>query len=90
MESADADYISSSDRFTIAIEMDRVARWDVYFHLRELSIPCECKFNQPLQVQVDTANTAMQLWSLLRVFTAPKQQCTEHLERCWQKIFIEN
>ena len=90
MESADTDYASPSDHFTIEVEMERVARWDVYFHLRELSIPCECRFNQPLRVQIDTASTAIHLWSLLRIFTGSKQQCTEHLEQCWQKIFIKN
>ncbi|MEM9087443.1 MAG: Asr1405/Asl0597 family protein [Cyanobacteria bacterium P01_F01_bin.53] len=90
MESADADYLSASDRLTIEIEVDRIARWDVYFYLQALSIPCECKCNQPLRVQIDTTNTALQLWSLVRVFTAPKQQCVEHLEQCWQKTFIEN
>ncbi|MEL6381429.1 MAG: Asr1405/Asl0597 family protein [Cyanobacteria bacterium J06626_18] len=88
MESVNANYSPSSERFTLAIELDRVARWDVYFYLQELSIPCECKFNQPLRVQVDSASTAMQLWSLVRVFTASKQQCTEHLEQCWQQVFI--
>ena len=85
MESANTDHSPSRDRFTVEIELDRVARWDIYFHLRELSVPCECKFNQPLQVQVNTASTAMQVWSLVQVFTSPKQQCIERLERCWRQ-----
>ncbi|MEM0979733.1 MAG: Asr1405/Asl0597 family protein [Cyanobacteria bacterium P01_H01_bin.58] len=89
MESANADYLPSNDNFTIEIELDHIARWDVYFRLQELSVPCKCKFNRPLQVQVDSANTALQLWSLVRAFTSTKQQCTEHLEHCWQQTFTD-
>lgn len=90
MESANADYSPPNNQLTVEIELDRIARWDIYFHLRELSIPCECKSNRPLRVQVDTASAAIHLWSLVRVFTASKQECTQHLERCWQQVSIEN
>lgn len=64
--------------------LDRIAQWDVYQRLQELSIPCECKSGQPLRVSIDTVPAAIQLWSVIQSFTSLKQTKIDYLERCWQ------
>jgi len=66
------------------VELDRMARWDVYLRLQELSIPCKCKLGVPLQVQVNSVAEAIQLWCVVQSCTAEKVSRVAHLERCWQ------
>lgn len=69
---------------TCKIEVDRIDRWLVYQRLLELEIPCECAFNQPLEVEVNSVTTAIQLWSVVRCLSAPRQTLVCDLKRCWQ------
>ena len=66
------------------IEVNWADRWQVYQRLQELSIPCWCDTNQPLRVQIDDVASAVQLWSVLRQLTTPRQDLVHWLERCWQ------
>ncbi|MEB3279887.1 MAG: hypothetical protein VKK42_13315 [Lyngbya sp.] len=59
-------------------------RWQVYRRLQELGIPCSCEVEQPLRVQITNTNQAVQLSSVLKQFTASRQDLLESLERCWQ------
>jgi hypothetical protein len=68
---------------TTRVELDRIATWNVYGRLKELSIPCRCQCGQPLEVNVGTVNQALQLWSVVQQFTASKQSTVNYLERCW-------
>jgi hypothetical protein len=65
------------------VALDRIATWNVYGRLQELSIPCHCRSGQPLEVTVSSAHQAMQLWSVVQQFTAPRHSTVDHLERCW-------
>ncbi len=65
------------------VEVNWSDRWQVYQRLRELDIPCWCETNQPLTVQIDNAYTAIQLWSVIRQFTASRQVLIWALEVCW-------
>jgi hypothetical protein len=65
------------------VEVDRLARWDIYLRLQELAIPCKCKWGEPLRVQVDSAISALQLWCVVQSVTATKGSQINHLERCW-------
>jgi hypothetical protein len=83
--------VASSSQFLMmqassyaVVELDPMARWDVYLRLQELSIPCICKLAVPLQVQVDSVAAAIQLWCVVQSCTADKVSRTAHLERCWQ------
>lgn len=67
------------------IEIDRTARWDVYLRLQELAVPCECKWNGRLRVQVASVDAAVQLWCVVQMATASKQAQVDHLERCWNR-----
>ncbi len=68
----------------VVIELDRMARWDVYLRLQELSMSCKCSLGIPLQVQVDSVAAAIQLWCVIQSCTAEKFSRRAHLERCWQ------
>jgi hypothetical protein len=48
-------------------------RWQVYRRLQELAIPCECGTNQPLRYQLQDVTAAIQLWSVVRQLTVPRQ-----------------
>jgi hypothetical protein len=59
-------------------------RWQAYFRLRELDIPCRCQPHQPLQVQIDGPHQAMQLWSVMQQANRPRRELAQWLETCWQ------
>lgn len=65
------------------VEVDRIARWDICLRLRELSIPCQCQCGEPLQVQIDSAISAIQTWCVVQACTASPRSHIEHLEKCW-------
>lgn len=69
-------------KHTVAVSW--IDRWQVYHRLQELSIPCECSSNQPLQVEIGNATAAVQLWSVTRQLTASRQDLIYILKRCWQ------
>lgn len=65
------------------IQVQGTDRWEVYHRLQELDIPCECTLNQPLQIELNTQIQAIQLWSVVKRITAPRQELISWLERCW-------
>lgn len=69
----------------ITLDIDAIARWNVFHRLQELSIPCHCTCGQPLQVSITTAATALQVWSVVRQFTASRDLAVDHLNRCWKE-----
>ncbi len=58
-------------------------RWQVYRRLQELGIPCSCEVEQPLRVQINNPNQAVQLSSVLKQFTASRGELVQNLERSW-------
>lgn len=70
------------------LEMDRIERWRAFKRLQELSIPCRCTCDQPLQVKVSTATAAIQVWSVIQQFTLSREASVERLKRCWQQQSI--
>lgn len=65
------------------VEVSGVHRWEVYRRLQELEIVCCCSLDGPLQVQIDNLVEATQLGSVLRQFTAPRQELVGLLENSW-------
>ena len=59
-------------------------KWDVYHRLKALEIDCQCKTNQPLLIELNTPQTAIQVWSVVKHLTAPRQELIDWLNRCWQ------
>ncbi|WP_353930305.1 Asr1405/Asl0597 family protein [Okeanomitos corallinicola TIOX110] len=66
------------------VEVNWADRWQVYQRLNELDIPCCCETNQPLQVEVTNPQIAVQFWSVMRHFTASRQDLICRLEHCWR------
>ncbi|MGB5963102.1 MAG: Asr1405/Asl0597 family protein [Coleofasciculaceae cyanobacterium] len=58
-------------------------RWQVYRRLQELSIPCQCRTNQPLVAQIEDVTAAIQLWSVVRQVTLRRCEQASWIERCW-------
>lgn len=65
------------------VEVEWLDRWQVYRRLQELGVPCQCAINQPLMVQIASDVAAVQLWSVVRQLTAPRQELLCWLDRCW-------
>jgi hypothetical protein len=74
----------SHDRSQQIITIARCDRWQAYYRLQELQIPCICLEDGRLQVEVNTPNAAIQLWSVMQQLTRTRQQLSDWLERCWQ------
>ena len=67
------------------VAVDWLDRWQVYQRLQELDVPCRCYTNEPLTVQIANGVAAIQLWSVAKQLTAPRQELVCWLERCWQQ-----
>lgn len=70
---------------TLPLDLERVATWEVYRRLQDLSIPCQCRVHQPLRASAATPLALAQIWSVVRTQTAPKADLIAHLSRCWQQ-----
>ncbi|WP_392530250.1 Asr1405/Asl0597 family protein [Nostoc sp. C117] len=69
------------------VEVNWADRWQVYQRLKELDIPCSCASNQPLQVEISSATAVVQLWSVIRRFSASRQDQIWTLESCWKSRY---
>ncbi|MBN3942107.1 MAG: Asr1405/Asl0597 family protein [Nostoc sp.] len=78
---------SSEIQINHLVEVNWVDRWQVYQRLEELDIPCSCAANQPLKVEISNLTAAVQLWSVVRRFTAPRQDQIWTLECCWKSRY---
>lgn len=59
-------------------------RWEVFRRLKALEIQCQCSTNEPLLVQLDSPQTVVQIWSVVRQFSASRNDLISWLDRCWQ------
>lgn len=78
------EFIDPHAQFKSVLSIDRIERWNIYSRLQQLAISCRCQHGQPLQVDVETAGVAIQLWSVIQQFTAPRSIRIDRLERCWE------
>ncbi|MGF1458615.1 MAG: Asr1405/Asl0597 family protein [Leptolyngbyaceae cyanobacterium] len=70
-------------KFTM--ELDTCDRWSVFQRLQELSIPCQCAYGQPLQVEATTPTAVMQIWSVAQHWTRPLEATVAMLENCLKR-----
>ena len=70
------------------IENDR--RWEVFHRLQDLEISCQCSAYKPLLVQIDSPQTAVQLWSVVKQVNSSRCELIDWLNRCWQIERIDN
>ncbi|WP_066375136.1 MULTISPECIES: Asr1405/Asl0597 family protein [unclassified Anabaena] len=75
---------SSEAKQKYLVEVNWIDRWQVYQRLQELEIPCSCQTNQPLSVEINTPTAATQLWSVIREFTASRQEKISTLKSSWR------
>jgi hypothetical protein len=62
--------------------IDASRRWQIYFRLRELDLACQCRGYQPLQVEVNTVQDAVQVWSVIRHCSASRLELAQWLNHC--------
>ncbi|MCF4965655.1 Asr1405/Asl0597 family protein [Nostoc sp. CMAA1605] len=58
-------------------------RWQIYYRLQELMIPCSCHPDGSLRVQVNSCLTAVLVRSTVMQFLASRPELLDWLERCW-------
>lgn len=68
---------------TYVVSVPRVERWQVYYRLRELMIPCWCLPDGSLRVEVQNGMHALLLRSVVQQFIASRQEMVTWLGRCW-------
>ncbi|MGQ4646564.1 Asr1405/Asl0597 family protein [Lyngbya aestuarii] len=73
----------SQPKTSHAVEIAFSDRWQIYRRLQELGIPCRCKTNEPLIVEINNVTCAVQLWSVARELMVPRPELLSWLERCW-------
>lgn len=59
-------------------------RWQVYYRLQELEIPCKCLPHKPLEVEINHPIAGIQLWSVVRNFSASRSELVDWLNDCWK------
>ncbi|MEO0352224.1 MAG: Asr1405/Asl0597 family protein [Cyanobacteria bacterium P01_A01_bin.15] len=74
---------STSPGWGQIVSVPRGDRWSISRRLKELNIPCKCPADGTLRVDVNHAVALMQVHSVVRQFTVPRQVSTAWLERCW-------
>lgn len=57
-------------------------RWQVYFRLQELGIPCQCKSYQPLLVDIQSAQSLIQVWNVVKRVSTPRPVLAQWLNQC--------
>ncbi|MEM6353980.1 MAG: Asr1405/Asl0597 family protein [Cyanobacteria bacterium P01_D01_bin.14] len=65
-------------------QIDCPDRWQAYFRLCELGVTCRCRSHQPLEVEINTPHTAIQLWSVLAQTSRPRLDLARWLQTCWE------
>lgn len=66
-----------------AIDVKWAYRWEVFRRLQALEIDCQCSTNEPLLVNLDSPQTLIQIWSVMRQLTGKRDQLVDWLNECW-------
>ncbi|WP_072143586.1 Asr1405/Asl0597 family protein [Pseudanabaena sp. 'Roaring Creek'] len=69
------------------ISIDGSDRWDLYYRLQELDIPCQCSSHRPLTVQISNPNHLLQVWCVIRRMNASRKEMIQLLKNNWQVRF---
>ncbi len=65
------------------VQVNPISRWEIYYRLLDLAIPCSCQTGQPLRVHIHNAQAAIQLWSVVKQATASRDEQVDWLNSCW-------
>ncbi|MDX2232434.1 MAG: hypothetical protein NW220_22580 [Leptolyngbyaceae cyanobacterium bins.349] len=80
LSGANRDVVRSSPH---VVNIARSDRWPLYHRLQELMIPCWCLPDGTLQVDIQDGLSAWLLWSVVRQFSASRQDLVTWLNQCW-------
>ncbi|VEP11966.1 conserved hypothetical protein [Hyella patelloides LEGE 07179] len=65
------------------IQINWSDRWQVYYRLQALEVECSCQTDRPLQVYLGNSQAVVQTWSVVKQFTANRQELIDWLNQCW-------
>ena len=68
----------------IVMETESLDRWQIHHRLQELEIESVCRSFEPLKIRVDGAIAAIQVWSVARHVSMPRQELAEWLDLVWR------
>lgn len=66
------------------LTISRCDRWQACQRLQELDIPCDCRTDGHLHVEIHHPIVLLQLRSVIQQITASRTELITWLERCWQ------
>lgn len=69
-----------------AVVVPQGDRWQIYYRLQELMIPCSCPADGSLQVEVESGVDLILVRSIVQQFTASRWELVNWLERCWLSL----
>ena len=67
------------------VQVSFVDRWQVYYRLKELKIPCWCHADGSLRVQINNSLEAILLRSAVWQLMASRSELIDWLNRCWHR-----
>jgi hypothetical protein len=76
--------VSSLSVTVPVLTISRCDRWQAYQRLQELEIPCDCRADGHLHVEVSHPIALLQLRSVIQQITTSRAELINWLERCWQ------
>jgi len=76
--------MGSGSRAATSIQIAPAQRWELYYRLRSLDIPCQYATGQPLTVRLDGPVSTLLCWSVLQQMRSTRADAIAWLERCWQ------
>jgi hypothetical protein len=79
------NYSHSRSLLSQVVAVNWADRWLVYRRLQELQIPCFCRTDRPLEVEIQDLRAAIQLWSVVKQVTASRYELIRWLDDCWHK-----
>jgi hypothetical protein len=68
------------------VNVPQILRWQIYYRLQELKIPCWCPADGSLRVEINDSVSAFLVRSTVQQFLAPRQELVDWLERCWRTL----
>lgn len=66
------------------IEIARTECWFAYRRFQALAIASSISTGQPLRVEINDPQTAIQVWSVIKQVTGSRSELIDWLEHCWE------
>ncbi|MEO1799634.1 MAG: Asr1405/Asl0597 family protein [Cyanobacteria bacterium J06629_2] len=66
------------------IDIARTESWFAHRRFQDLAIASSISTGQPLRVEINDPQTAVQVWSVIRQVTGSRSKLIDWLEYCWE------